>query len=466
MPSRDVAADVGFFTEVLGGRLVFAIDGMGTRVAMIELTDGPPQLLLAGHLEGDRPVLVYRVADLDAAATDLESRGWTSRSRPGDPAGARPLVRGARRAPPGDLPADPARRRRDVRRSPRLLRATVTATDDRRPATGLTNWAGNHAYVARDLHEPGSLDELQELVRRSGSLRVLGLAALVQRHRRHDRRPRLARAPAARLRAGPGRVDRDRRRRRPLRRAVRTAARGRVRAAQPRLAAAHLGRRGVRDGDPRIGRPERQSRDGGHGRRAASRPMGRRSRSPGRRTRRRSRGPSSGSERSGSSPGSRSASSRRSRCARTCTRTCRSRRCRPLRRDHRAGGQRQPVHRVARTGLRGGLAEAPGRSRRRRSSRRQRSTAPPGPPSRSTRSAGCRRMRARSSSGCPGRGTSDCRTSGWTTRRAPVPSCRPSTCCRAATRSTRWSPSTACATGSHRSSWCPRSARSPPTTSG
>ena len=78
MPSRDVAADVGFFTEVLGGRLVFAIDGMGTRVAMIELTDGPPQLLLAGHLEGDRPVLVYRVADLDAAATDLESRGWTA----------------------------------------------------------------------------------------------------------------------------------------------------------------------------------------------------------------------------------------------------------------------------------------------------------------------------------------------------------------------------------------------------
>ena len=78
MPSRDVAADVGFFTEVLGGRLVFAIDGMGTRVAMIELTDGPPQLLLAGHLEGDRPVLVYRVSDLEAAASDLGSRGWTA----------------------------------------------------------------------------------------------------------------------------------------------------------------------------------------------------------------------------------------------------------------------------------------------------------------------------------------------------------------------------------------------------
>jgi hypothetical protein len=76
MPSRDVAADVTYFTDVLGGRLVFAIDGMGTRVAMVELTDDPPRILLAGHLEGDRPVLVYRVEDFHAASTALEGRGW------------------------------------------------------------------------------------------------------------------------------------------------------------------------------------------------------------------------------------------------------------------------------------------------------------------------------------------------------------------------------------------------------
>jgi hypothetical protein len=76
MPSHDVAADVTYFTDVLGGRCVFAIDGMGTRVAMIELTEGPPRLLLAGHLEGETPVLVYRVADLEAASKDLRSRGW------------------------------------------------------------------------------------------------------------------------------------------------------------------------------------------------------------------------------------------------------------------------------------------------------------------------------------------------------------------------------------------------------
>jgi hypothetical protein len=76
MPSRDVAADLGYFTDVLGARCVFAIDSMGTRVAMIELTDGPPRLLLAGHLDDDTPVLVYRVADLDATAAELRDRGW------------------------------------------------------------------------------------------------------------------------------------------------------------------------------------------------------------------------------------------------------------------------------------------------------------------------------------------------------------------------------------------------------
>jgi hypothetical protein len=75
-PSRDVKADAGYFTEVLGGRLVFAVEGMGTRVAGIELTEGAPLLLLADHVTGDRPVLVYRVPDLRAALDELASRGW------------------------------------------------------------------------------------------------------------------------------------------------------------------------------------------------------------------------------------------------------------------------------------------------------------------------------------------------------------------------------------------------------
>ena len=76
MPSRDVAADMAYFTDVLGGRLLFAVEGMGTRVAMVELTEGPPRVLLAGHLEGDQPVLVYRVENLKAAMRELSERGW------------------------------------------------------------------------------------------------------------------------------------------------------------------------------------------------------------------------------------------------------------------------------------------------------------------------------------------------------------------------------------------------------
>ncbi len=79
-PSRDVAADMAYLSEVLGGRVVFAVEAMGTRVAAIELTEGGPLLLLTDHLEGDGPILVYRVPDLPSALARLESRGWERES--------------------------------------------------------------------------------------------------------------------------------------------------------------------------------------------------------------------------------------------------------------------------------------------------------------------------------------------------------------------------------------------------
>ncbi len=76
MPTRDPSADVEYFTKALGGNLIFAVEGMGARVAMIQLTEKPPRILLADHLEGDRPVLVYRVADLKDTLRELAARGW------------------------------------------------------------------------------------------------------------------------------------------------------------------------------------------------------------------------------------------------------------------------------------------------------------------------------------------------------------------------------------------------------
>ena len=38
VPSRDVAADLAFYRDVLGARVVFAIEAMGTRVAEVAIS--------------------------------------------------------------------------------------------------------------------------------------------------------------------------------------------------------------------------------------------------------------------------------------------------------------------------------------------------------------------------------------------------------------------------------------------
>ncbi len=76
-PSTDVETDLAYFEKVLGGRVRFAIAGMGAKVAAVELAPGGPLILLADHLHGERPILVYRVANLDEAIAKLETRGWT-----------------------------------------------------------------------------------------------------------------------------------------------------------------------------------------------------------------------------------------------------------------------------------------------------------------------------------------------------------------------------------------------------
>jgi hypothetical protein len=87
MPTADVAAEVEHFTRVLGGELAFTIEAFETRVAMVRLSEEPPALLLAGHLEGERPILVYRVGSLEGAIEDLKARGWDEQPRFGIPHG-------------------------------------------------------------------------------------------------------------------------------------------------------------------------------------------------------------------------------------------------------------------------------------------------------------------------------------------------------------------------------------------
>ena len=86
-PSSDVAAELAYYVERLG-----AADGVRHRSVRNSGRDDSahrhrPKLLLAQHLHGERPVLIYRVPDLDAAEADLARRGVRFGPRFGFPDG-------------------------------------------------------------------------------------------------------------------------------------------------------------------------------------------------------------------------------------------------------------------------------------------------------------------------------------------------------------------------------------------
>jgi catechol 2,3-dioxygenase-like lactoylglutathione lyase family enzyme len=75
VPSRDIEADLHFYQDTLGARVVFAIEAMGTRVAEIAISGQGPRLVLADHLAGEAPLLLHRVSDLDETLAQLGTRG-------------------------------------------------------------------------------------------------------------------------------------------------------------------------------------------------------------------------------------------------------------------------------------------------------------------------------------------------------------------------------------------------------
>ena len=75
LPASDFDAVLPFFVDVLGAKLVSKIRAMGTIVGEVRLAENGPRLILAEHLHGRAPVLIYRVADLDEATAALRARG-------------------------------------------------------------------------------------------------------------------------------------------------------------------------------------------------------------------------------------------------------------------------------------------------------------------------------------------------------------------------------------------------------
>jgi hypothetical protein len=75
VPTTDVEAVARAYVDGFGAELLWKVEGMGTVVAALRVSEEGPQILLSGHLEGAAPILIYRVADYEAAVLRLRAAG-------------------------------------------------------------------------------------------------------------------------------------------------------------------------------------------------------------------------------------------------------------------------------------------------------------------------------------------------------------------------------------------------------
>ncbi len=76
-PAADVDAAAAHWVDILGARLEWKVRAMGTTVACVRPVKAGPEILLADHVEGETPILIYRVADYGEALERLRAGGLT-----------------------------------------------------------------------------------------------------------------------------------------------------------------------------------------------------------------------------------------------------------------------------------------------------------------------------------------------------------------------------------------------------
>ena len=83
VPAPDIESSIYYYTEVLGGRLVWKIHAFGVWVACIKLSGNneKPHVLLADHISKKDVMLIYRVSNLEVTASRLRSKGWKEEKR-------------------------------------------------------------------------------------------------------------------------------------------------------------------------------------------------------------------------------------------------------------------------------------------------------------------------------------------------------------------------------------------------
>ena len=82
VPAPDIESSVEYYTQVLGGELLWKIHAYGVWVACISLSKrDKPYVLLADHIHKNDVMLIYQVENLENAVAELKSKGWKEENR-------------------------------------------------------------------------------------------------------------------------------------------------------------------------------------------------------------------------------------------------------------------------------------------------------------------------------------------------------------------------------------------------
>ncbi len=76
IPAPEFEKSICYYTNVIGGKLMWKIHAYGVWVACIQLSEKEPYILLADHIERKDMMLIYRVANLEDSASELRAKGW------------------------------------------------------------------------------------------------------------------------------------------------------------------------------------------------------------------------------------------------------------------------------------------------------------------------------------------------------------------------------------------------------
>lgn len=78
--TKDLDRDLGYYTNVLGAKVLWNYREFGAQVASVRLSEGP-QFILADHHPSPSVLPIFEVRDLKATSKGLRAHGWKPEGR-------------------------------------------------------------------------------------------------------------------------------------------------------------------------------------------------------------------------------------------------------------------------------------------------------------------------------------------------------------------------------------------------